>query len=87
MAFSYHCLWPFQIKGRVLSVPSKTPGQTIIDTAREEGCFAIVMGTRNRSKLQKAIMGSVSDHVIKHADTPVIVVRKKREKTPENDKK
>ena len=61
----------------MLSVPSKHAGQTIIDTAREEGAFAIVMGTRGRSKIKKAILGSVSDYVVQNADTPTIVVRKR----------
>ena len=60
----------------MLSVPGKHAGQVIIDTAREEGAFAILMGTRGRSKIKKALLGSVSDFVIKNADIPVIVVRK-----------
>ena len=64
--------------GTVLSVPSKTPGQTILDTSMEENCFVIVMGTRGRSKIQKALMGSVSDFVLKSANIPVIIVRKKK---------
>lgn len=69
-------MYLFQINGTVLSIPSKNPGQAIIDTAKEEGAFAIVMGTRGRSKLKKALLGSVSDFVVKNADIPVIVVRK-----------
>lgn len=66
----------------MLSVPDKAPGQAILDTAREENCFAIVMGTRGRSKLKKALMGSVSEFVSKNSEIPVIVVRKKM---PKND--
>ena len=64
----------------MLSVPSKTPGQTIIETANEERCFAIVIGTKGRSKIQKALMGSVSDYVLKNSNVPVIIVKKKRVK-------
>lgn len=71
-----HKMHSAQVKGSVLSVPSKTPGQTIIEMAKEEGAFAIVMGTRGRSKIKKAILGSVSDYVIQNADIPTIVVRK-----------
>ena len=66
-----------QINGTVLSIPAKNAGQAIIDAAAEEGAFAIVMGTRGRNKLKKVLLGSVSDHVVKHADIPVIVVRSK----------
>ncbi len=61
----------------MLSVPDKQAGPAIVDTAREEHAFCIVMGTRRRSKLKKALMGSVSEFVHKNADVPVIVVNKK----------
>ena len=61
----------------MLSVPGKTAGVAILDTAAEENAVCIVMGTRGRSMIKKAIMGSVSDHVVRNADIPVIVVRKK----------
>ena len=58
-------------------MPGKCPGQAIIDAANEENAFCIVMGTRGRSKLKKALLGSVSDYVVKNADIPVVVVRRK----------
>ena len=61
----------------MLSVPDKQAGPAIVDTAREENAFCIVMGTRSRSKLKKALMGSVSEYVSKNSDVPVIVVRRK----------
>lgn len=60
----------------MISVPSKSAGKTIVEIAKEEGAFAIVMGTRGRNKLQKALLGSVSDFVVKNAEVPVIVVRR-----------
>lgn len=72
-----HKMHAAKITGTVLSVPSKNAGQTILQTAQEENCFCIVMGTRGRSLLKKALLGSVSDYVVKNADIPVIVVRKK----------
>ncbi|ELU00767.1 hypothetical protein CAPTEDRAFT_202163 [Capitella teleta] len=74
-----HKMRQHNMRGTVLSVPSKTPGQTILETAREEKAFCIVMGTRGRSAIKKAILGSVSDHLIKNADIPVIVVRKRKD--------
>jgi len=65
-----------KIQGRVLSVPSKNAGETLVKVAREEQVFAVLMGTRGLSKLKKVILGSVSDHVVQQADCPVIVVRK-----------
>jgi len=73
----HHKLHVAGIRGSVLSVPGKNPGQVILEAAAEENVFAIVMGTRGRSKLKKALLGSVSDWVVKNAEIPVIVVRKK----------
>ena len=67
----------FQVNGNIISVPGKNPGQAIIDAANEENAFCIVMGTRGRSKLKKALLGSVSDYVVKNADIPVVVVKRK----------
>lgn len=61
----------------MLSIPTDKPSQAILDTAKEEKAFAIVMGTRNKSKMKKAILGSTSDAVVKNAEIPVIVVKKK----------
>ena len=58
-------------------MPSKNPGQTLVESAREENVFAIVMGTRGLSKLKKALLGSTSDFLLAHSEIPVIVVRKK----------
>ena len=60
----------FQIKGRVLSIPSKHPGQTLVETSVEEKVFAIVMGTRGLSKLKKALLGSTSDYMMAHFGDP-----------------
>jgi len=65
-----------KIEGRVLSVASKNAGETIVQVARDENAFSILMGSRGLTGLKKVILGSVSDHVMQHADCPVIVVRK-----------
>lgn len=72
-----HKLHDAKVRGSVMSVTSKPAGVAILDAAAEEGAVCIVMGTRGRSKLKKAFSGSVSDHVVKNSDIPVIVVRKK----------
>jgi nucleotide-binding universal stress UspA family protein len=46
---------------------------TICDRARELAAAAIVMGTRGRRGLKRAVLGSVSDHVIRNAPCPVVV--------------
>jgi nucleotide-binding universal stress UspA family protein len=49
------------------------PAALIIDLARLEDADLIVLGSRNRGPLVAALLGSVSDDVVTHADRPVLV--------------
>jgi nucleotide-binding universal stress UspA family protein len=49
------------------------PGPAICDVAAELGAAAIVIGTRGRGGLKRAVLGSVSDHVVRNAPCPVVV--------------
>ena len=49
------------------------PGPALCDLAGELGARAIVMGTRGRGGLKRAVLGSVSDHVVRNAPCPVVV--------------
>jgi nucleotide-binding universal stress UspA family protein len=55
------------IEGRV------APG--IVGLAEELGAGLIVMGSRGLGGIRRALMGSVSDSVVRHAHCPVMVVR------------
>lgn len=48
-------------------------GSRIVEVAVEVGATAIVLGSRGRGGLKRAVLGSVSDHVIRHAPCPVVV--------------
>jgi nucleotide-binding universal stress UspA family protein len=50
-------------------------GDGILAAADAEHADIIVMGTRGRGGVERSILGSVSDHVIRHAHCPVLVVR------------
>ena len=50
------------------------PGQALCAFAKEVEADAIVMGSRGRGGLKRALLGSVSDHVLRHAPCPVLVV-------------
>src|SRR5829696_8388474 len=48
----------------------------IISSAEELNAGLIVMGSRGRGGVRRALLGSVSDSVVRHAHCPVLVVRK-----------
>mgnify|MGYP000853437523 CR=1 FL=1 len=49
------------------------PGRVICDIAAQAGADVIVMGTRGRGGVKRALLGSVSDHVVRHAPCPVLI--------------
>lgn len=51
------------------------PGVAILRVASEQGCDLIAVGTRGRGGVERALFGSVVDHVIRHAECPVLTLR------------
>src|SRR5918995_1453573 len=51
----------------------------IVALAEELGAGLIVMGCRGLGGVRRALMGSVSDSVVRHAHCPVLVVRPEKE--------
>jgi nucleotide-binding universal stress UspA family protein len=49
--------------------------EEIVDLAHSMGAGLIVMGSRGRGRIRRALMGSVSDSVVRHAHCPVTIVR------------
>ena len=61
------------------------PGDGIVAAADAEHADVIVVGTHGRGGVGRSILGSVSDHVIRHARCPVLVVRPLDEAGGETD--
>ena len=53
--------------------------QEIVGLAEEIGAGLIVIGSRGRGGIRRALMGSVSDSVVRHAHCPVMVIRPEEE--------
>ena len=51
------------------------PGEAIVDAASAESADLIVLGTHGRHGVNRSLFGSVSDHVVRNAPCPVVVVR------------
>jgi len=53
-------------------------GESIVEAAEAESADLIVVGTHERGAVGRLFLGSVSDHVVRHARCPVMVVRPTR---------
>ena len=58
-----------------VATSSGVPWQTIIDTATERGCDAIVMASHGRTGMSALLMGSETTKVLTHCKLPVLVTR------------
>ena len=54
------------------------PDREIVHLADEIGAGLMVMGSRGRGGVRRALMGSVSASVVRHAHCPVLVVREEK---------
>ncbi len=52
------------------------PAEEILKLAKEQAADLIVMGTLGRSGIEKFLLGSVADKVIRNSSIPVLIVRK-----------
>ena len=59
----------------VSAIRKGAPHSAILEYADGEGVDAIVMGTHGRSGLDRYLLGSVTERVVRTADVPVLTVR------------
>jgi nucleotide-binding universal stress UspA family protein len=66
---------------RIEDVPTErvlangAPSTEIVDHATEEGCDLIVMGTHGRGGIDRLLLGSVAERVVRTATVPVLTIR------------
>ncbi|UCH22345.1 MAG: universal stress protein [Deltaproteobacteria bacterium] len=58
-----------------VSVSYRTPGEDLINFAKENSIDMIVIGVRKRTKVGKFVFGSTAQYVILEAPCPVITVK------------
>ena len=51
------------------------PDRELVRLSEEIGAGLIIMGSRGLGGVRRALMGSVSDSVVRHAHCPVLIVR------------
>lgn len=61
------------LSGARTMVLEGAPGQVVCEAARELAATAIVMGSRGRGGVKRALLGSVSDHVVRNSPCPVVI--------------
>jgi nucleotide-binding universal stress UspA family protein len=54
------------------------PAQEILRAAQETRCHLIVMGTQGRTGMERSLLGSVAEQVVRKAACPVLAVRSPR---------
>lgn len=57
------------------AIEDGTPHRAILEYADDEGVDLIVMGTHGRSGLDRYLLGSVTERVVRGAEIPVLTVR------------
>ena len=62
-----------------LRIAERYRAQQIVQVAEDIEAGLIVMGSRGLGGVRRALMGSVSDSVVRHAHCPVMVVRPEKE--------
>ncbi len=56
-------------------VTTGTPYEAILETSKKENADFIIVGSHGRTGLARLLMGSVTERVIGHAETAVLVVK------------
>jgi len=62
----------YKIRGESM----KNPGEGICRIASEEKANLVVIGTRGLSSVKRAVLGSVSDYVVRNSGVPTLIVPK-----------
>ena len=57
-----------------MMITTGSPGPSLCELAASLGASVIVMGTRGLGGIRRAVLGSVSDHVVRNAPCPVLTM-------------
>lgn len=67
----------------LIETPGGPAGEAIVNIADDIGADLIVCGTHGRRGLRRLVMGSDAEHIVRRASVPVLLVRKREQKTAE----
>jgi nucleotide-binding universal stress UspA family protein len=60
---------------KAIHLPSTSPSESIVKTARKEKCDLIVMASHGRRAVSQVLLGSETIKVLTHSHIPVLVTR------------
>ncbi|KAI0237366.1 hypothetical protein LSAT2_012113 [Lamellibrachia satsuma] len=69
------CLLKMKVDYRWVHGSAGSPGEYIVKTTKETGADMVVLGARGLGKIRKALLGSVSDYVVRKANVPVLICK------------
>ena len=78
---------PLRTRGLAVTTAVRhgNPAEAILDATEAEDCDLVVMGTHGRTGLERVRMGSVAQHVLRHAIVPSLIVPPANGNTPTGD--
>jgi nucleotide-binding universal stress UspA family protein len=59
------------------------PGEAIVEYACREQVRLITMVTHGRGGLGRLVLGSITDHIVKHSGLPILLIKPKKDIIPE----
>jgi nucleotide-binding universal stress UspA family protein len=62
-----------ELENAEIMVLEGDPGRALCDLASELGAAVLVVGSRGRGGLKRAVLGSVSDYLVRNAPCPIVV--------------
>lgn len=64
-----------QADSELIDMPAQRLGHTVADAAREWDADLIVVGTHGRRGIERVLLGSGAEQIIREAPVPVLVIR------------
>ncbi|MBD1221613.1 universal stress protein [Virgibacillus halodenitrificans] len=59
----------------IVGDPNENPGKSICNFAEEQGIDLIIVGSRGLGNVKKIILGSVSNYVVQHSTSPILIMK------------
>ncbi|NHN60294.1 MULTISPECIES: universal stress protein [Halorussus] len=69
----------------VTAIEEGSPAETVVDYADEVDAEMVVMGTRGRSGVDRYVLGSVTEQVVRSSEVPVLTVNLERQRRAVRD--